>query len=190
MSRALSRSRGGATDVHSLRLRTLELAALALVVALPGCAGARAAANSSRSPREVRTMVDDGTTGPAIDRFQYAGQWSHVTARRDGRTLGTSSRSARAGDAATISFAGTRIRLYGVLGDRGGVGSMQLDGQPAGTADFYAPHVAGNALVFESSELAPGRHELVVSVAGARDPASGGNYVNVDGAVVTESEQR
>ena len=128
--------------------------------------------------------------GAGINRFQYVGQWAHVSSHPDGRTFGTSSRSAHAGDTASITFAGTGIRLYGVLGERGGLGSIRLDGRSVGAADFFARHIAGNALVFASPKLAPGRHELVVSVAGARDAASDGNYVNVDGAVVTGSAGR
>ena len=136
-------------------------------------------------PRELRTMVDDSTVGTGPDEFHYTGRWQHVLAHRDGRALGTSSRSFHDGDSVEIAFTGTRIRVYGIVGKRGGYGSIAIDGvAQTREADFYAPDVS-SALVYESPPLAAGSHTLTLSVKGSHPAASDGDYVNLDFAVIT-----
>jgi hypothetical protein len=136
----------------------------------------------------LRTMIDDQDARSGANSFRYVGHWEHVGTHKDGRALGTSSRDFHAGDIAVVSFNGTQLRLYGVLGWKGGYSSLTLDHQPLKERpDFYAPRVRPGSLVYTSPMLPSGSHTLTVEVTGQRDPQSVGDYVNIDYAVVTTS---
>jgi hypothetical protein len=131
-------------------------------------------------------MVDDSETRPGANRFVYTGHWEHVKTRKDGRALGTSTRSFHIGDTALLAFSGTQIRLYGVLGKKGGYGIVSLDEKVApDRPDFYAPAVEPGSLVYVSPVLPAGTHRLVIAVTGQHDAHSGGDYVNIDYAAIT-----
>ncbi len=131
-------------------------------------------------------MVDDGDLRDEAGQFRYVGHWEHATHHRDGRSLGTSSRSFHVGDTVTIRFLGTQIRVYGVRGPKGGHGAVTLDGQTSNASpDFYGPSVQTGALVYASPLLAAGPHTVSIAVTGRHDPASSGGYVNVDDVAIT-----
>jgi hypothetical protein len=128
---------------------------------------------------------DDAQTGPRVGQFSYDGKWEHVRGRRDGRSFGTSARSHHASDSATFRFKGTQVRLYGVLGKKGGLGTLILDNVLVpDSVSFYAPAVRTNALIYTSPSLSDGVHTLVIQVGGVTDKNSRGDYVNIDGAEV------
>jgi hypothetical protein len=131
-------------------------------------------------------MVDDDDGRQDVAQFRYVGRWEHATRHRDGRSLGTSSRSFHVGDSVTIRFVGTQIRVYGVRGPKGGYGSVTLDGRLSlASPDFYAPRLQTGALVYVSPLLAAGPHTVAIAVTGRHGPASSGPYVNVDDAAIT-----
>jgi hypothetical protein len=106
-----------------------------------------------------------------------------VSNRVDGRSSGTSSRSFHPGALAIVSFQGTGVKLYGVLGKKGGFADVWVDRRFAGKRiDFYAPRVETNVLVYESPRLRYGVHTLALRVAAAREP-HGGAYANIDRVV-------
>ncbi|MBD5653658.1 MAG: hypothetical protein IAI50_00565 [Candidatus Eremiobacteraeota bacterium] len=165
------------------------LAGLALLCAGAGCAktGVAQAAPSWN----VRTMIDDRTAGFGPDRFQYVGHWQSVSDHDDGRSLGTSTRSFHRNDVATLSFAGTQVRLYGVLGPKGGEAFVAVDGKRAARVSFRAVMVSPNALVYTSPLLAANAHTLTISVAGGSDQTSkSAGFTNIDGAVISNFPQR
>jgi hypothetical protein len=151
----------------------------------PGASPAAALA----TPATVRTLVDDAlVTASAVNHFAYTGHWEHVVSHRDGRALGTSSRSFHAGDVAALRFSGMRVRIYGVLGAKGGLCSVTLDGRAAGAAlDFYAPRVRTGTLVYTSPLMPSGAHTLLLRATGRHDARSSGAYVNLDYAAVTST---
>jgi hypothetical protein len=53
-----------------------------------------------------------------------------------------------------------------------------------GPADFYAPRLRTNALVYQSPALPYGMHNVSIVVWGTRDPRGRFYYVNIDGAQV------
>jgi hypothetical protein len=129
--------------------------------------------------------IDDAGAGPQVGQFSYDGKWEHVRGRKDGRSFGTSARSHHASDSATLPFRGTQVRLYGVLGKKGGFGTLLLDGALVpDTVSFYAPTVRTNALIYTSPQLSAGVHTLVIQVGGVMEKNSRGDYVNIDGAEV------
>lgn len=132
--------------------------------------------------------VDDAQIGPRVGQFSYDGKWEHVRGRKDGRSFGTSARSYHASDSATLRFKGTQVRLYGVLGKKGGFGTLLLDGALVpNTVSFYAPAVRTNALIYTSPSLTDGVHTLVIQVGGVQEKLSAGDFVNIDGAEVATS---
>jgi hypothetical protein len=129
--------------------------------------------------------IDDAAIGPRAEQFTYDGKWERVRGRKDGRSFGTSARSHHASDSATLRFKGTQVRLYGVLGKKGGFGTLLLDGALVpDTVSFYAPRVRTNALIYTSPTLSDGMHTLVIQVGGVMEKNSRGDYVNIDGAEV------
>jgi hypothetical protein len=157
----------------------LACAALVAVPCAPCVAGGTAG----------RQYVDDANVGPNAGQFSYDGKWEHVRGRKDGRSFGTSARSHHASDSATFRFKGTQVRLYGVLGKKGGFATLLLDGALVpDTVSFYAPRVRANVLIYTSPLLPLGVHALVIQVGGVQEKRSAGDYVNIDGAeVVTTS---
>ncbi|MBV9614528.1 MAG: hypothetical protein JO031_03625, partial [Ktedonobacteraceae bacterium] len=87
------------------------------------------------------TEVDDGVQGSGIDQFNYAGNgWSHCTGCLNdpsGLYNGSKSWDSTAGDAATMTFQGSRIRLFGVKAPDSGIGQVSVDHGPASEVDFY-----------------------------------------------------
>jgi hypothetical protein len=157
----------------------INAAALALLVVGTAAPAAPAAPHL--------TFVDDSVVGKALlGHFDYVGSWQHVRGKHDGRSDGTSTRSTHTSDVAIFRFVGTRVRIYGVLGPSGGRAGIALDEKSTsvGPADFYAPRLRTNALVYQSPALPYGMHNVSIVVWGTRDPRGRFYYVNIDGAQV------
>ena len=125
-------------------------------------------------------LFDDAGPGTREDRIYYTGHWQHVRGQHDVRLFGTSSRSSHVGDQAQIRFAGTRLRLYGVVGPAGGFCYISVDGSRAKRVSFYAFRVRGRALVYTTPRLASREHSLAIVVMGERPALSYGHFVNID----------
>jgi hypothetical protein len=172
------------------RVSSLVFATFAVVCA-SGCgrpgmpSQAASAAVQETAVQDMRTMIDDRTTGPGLDRFRYSGRWEKVDGRDDGRSQGTSTRSFHAGDVASLAFSGTQIRLYGVLGLKGGDALVSIDGAPPEKIHFGAASIKANALVYTSPVLDPSVHTLTIVVGDRPESPGARGFVNVDSAVVT-----
>ena len=116
--------------------------------------------------------------------FEHTSHWERVENRRDGRYHGSSLRSFYGGALARVAFTGAGIRLYGIVGQGGGVGVVSIDGHAATNANFYAPQKATHRRVFESASLVPGRHVMVVEVALSAASRDHRRFVNIDGIEV------
>lgn len=163
---------------------------LALAGALGGCTGEARTQAMSRglaeaAPLDIRTMVDDHSVGRALNEFQYAGHWEGVLGRTDGRSLGTSTRSFHARDLASIRFRGARIRLYGILGPKGGDALITVDGRDPRLVTFHAARVSPDSLVYTSPTLEPAVHTLTIFVTGIDAARRRPGFVNVDSAVIS-----
>jgi len=109
----------------------------------------------------------------------------------DGRSLGTSTRSFHASDLASLSFVGTQVRLYGVVGPKGGDALVSIDGggSPA-RVSFRHRTAAANTLVYTSPKLDPSVHTLTIFVTG-RDGLHGvRGYTNIDSVVISDAPER
>jgi len=149
---------------------------------LPASDTPSAAAHTSMTPP---LLIDDaGNSGRYA--FHYGSGWEHVSGIDDGRTYGTSTRSMHPGSVASLTFVGTGIVVYGVLGPTGGRAYVTVDGAAAsGIAHFYAPQKKVDRSVFVVDHLADGIHHLVILVAKPDPKRTSHRYVNIDGVGVT-----
>jgi len=125
--------------------------------------------------------IDDSVSGMGLEQFDYSDGWTGRTVDAMTRRYhGTSSWNNTAGESVTFRFEGSRARVFGVLDPKHGIGSVTMNGVPAGSADFYGSTTVYNQLVYESPWLCPGTHELTITVAGDKRPASSDIYASLD----------
>ncbi len=130
------------------------------------------------------TTVDDSVQGSGLNQFNYAGSgWGHCSSC-DGNNYGfyngSNSWDNTTNDYVTISFTGTQIEFYGVVGPAHGIAAVSIDGGPETMLDFYAPTNAGNTLLYVSPILGAGQHILKVRVTGNENSNATWNGINPD----------
>ena len=112
-------------------------------------------------------------------RLHYHGRWEHVHGYRDGRDLGTSSRTPYFGDGVSSTFEGQQLRIYGVTGPNGGHGVVEIDGTThTATLNFYSAKKQTHVLIYQSPRLSPGLHVFALIASGSPHPHRA--YVNID----------
>jgi glucosylceramidase len=129
------------------------------------------------------TTVDDSVQGTGQNQFNYLGGWSHCTGCDTGGSGffdGSNSWDNSAADTVTVTFTGTQILFYGVVGPAHGIGAVSLDGGPELMIDFYASTNAGNALLYTSALLNSGQHTLRMRVTGTQNSNATWNGINPD----------
>jgi hypothetical protein len=117
------------------------------------------------------TIVDDSVTGTGADRFNYVGSgWSHTPPGTSTSTMGTFDGTVStdnvAGDYATTTFTGSRVRVY--ANEAGGYGraTVSVDGGNARTISLAngtnSPNGRGegDVPVYTLSGLGAGTHTL------------------------------
>lgn len=140
---------------------------------------------AARTAVPPQLLIDDaGNSGRYA--FHYGPGWERVSGIDDGRSYGTSTRSLHPGSVASLTFVGTGIVLYGVLGPTGGRAYVTVDGSVAsGIAHFYSPEKKVARTVFVVEHLPDGIHHLVVLVVKPDPNRPAHRYVNIDGVGVT-----
>jgi hypothetical protein len=130
------------------------------------------------------TSVDDSAQGSGQNQFNYVGSgWGHCTNcdnNHYGFYNGSNSWDNTANDYVTITFTGTRIEFYGVVGPPHGIGAFSIDGGSETMIDFYATTNAGNTLIYISPVLTQGQHTLKVRVTGNQSSNATWNGINPD----------
>ena len=109
--------------------------------------------------------------------------WGHCTACDSGNAGfydGSNSWDNTANDSVSITFQGTQIKFYGVVGTGHGIGAVSIDGGAESMIDFYAPVSAGNTLLYTSPVLPAGQHTLKVRVTGQQNGLANWNGINPD----------
>ncbi len=150
-----------------------------LVLILAGCS--QHAAPRKRPPAQLPRIFALTENGQARGFDEnYSGRWEFVRNLRDGRFRGTSARSFHTGDSLSFIFAGSRFRVYGVTGPKGGDGVLSIVGAPTTLISFYSPVKRTHALLYTSPRLPNGVHAAAIVVAGSHEPKSHGAYVNID----------
>lgn len=90
----------------------------------------------------------------------YDGNWTVIPG--DGTYGGSTTRSTKAGESATLTFTGTGIRLYMGRGAGAGISEVWLDGVLIETVDAYSPTAYAKALMFEATGLENKEHVIKV----------------------------
>jgi len=133
------------------------------------------------------TTIDDSIQGTGTNQFNYVGNgWGHCTDGCNGDPLppnlydGSNSWDNTTNDYVTITFSGTQIKFYGVVGPPHGIGAFSIDGGSETMLDFYAPTQAGNTLLYTSPVLPAGQHTLKVRVTGNQSSQATWNGINPD----------
>jgi len=162
---------------------------LAVIILLAGFITCRALNSGSTpiitptaTPRIIQTTtIDDSIQGTDTNQFHYVGSgWQHCT--NCGSDLYDQSKSWDniPNDYVAISFTGTQIKFYGVVGPQYGIGAVSIDGNSKETIDLYAAKRAGDQLLWTSPVLAGGTHTFELDVTGNKNPRSTNTYVSID----------
>jgi uncharacterized repeat protein (TIGR01451 family) len=117
------------------------------------------------------TTVDDSVTGTGANQFQYVGSgWAHTPAGTSTATMGTYdgtvSTDTVAGDSATLTFTGSRIKVYADEASGSGSVTISVDGGNAQTVSLAnstnSPNGQGegDVPVYTLSGLGSGSHTL------------------------------
>ncbi|MGW1007806.1 LamG-like jellyroll fold domain-containing protein [Streptomyces sp. NPDC002520] len=125
---------------------------------------------------EVVTNIGYGTTGSAVNQWQYSGTWQSGSGNTWDNT---------AGDHATLTFQGDSVTLQSVTNANNGIVDVSVDGGSPTAVDLYSTS-SKLASVFTRTGLDPARqHTLTVTVTGTKNPASHGAFASVAAAQVT-----
>ena len=81
---------------------------------------------------------------------------------------------------ATLTFTGTGVRWVGHRDQWSGMARVSLDGAAPSTVDTYSARELSQAVVWSAAGLDDTLHTLVITVAGEKNPNSGGNWVWID----------
>jgi hypothetical protein len=87
--------------------------------------------------------------------------------------------SSTAGARATVTFTGNSVSLIGLRGPRSGIARVYLDGAFHATVDMFASTEI-QAAIFTETNLAAGRHELIVEATGQKNAAASDSAIVVD----------
>jgi serine/threonine protein kinase len=129
--------------------------------------------------------IDDSVEGTGLNQFNYVGSgWGHCTGGCNGdypnAYNGSMSWDNTVGDYMTVSFTGIQIKFYVVVGPKGGIGAISLDGGSETMIDYSAAAFLGDQLLWTSPMLPAGTHTFKLRVTGIKDPSSTDDYVTVD----------
>jgi mannan endo-1,4-beta-mannosidase len=112
--------------------------------------------------------------------FLYTGPWS--TAPDVAKYLGDDHFSSTVGSTFTVTFTGSRLRLYSARASHHGIGAVSVDGGPESDIDFYGFIRQEQALVYTTPTLPSGIHTVSVRVTGRKNPISTGFVIAADRA--------
>jgi V8-like Glu-specific endopeptidase len=86
-----------------------------------------------------------------------------------------------AGDKATFTFTGEKVRIIGLKGPFFGKAEIKIDGSLYSTVDFYQPDFKIQTTIETISGLSPGTHIVEIMATGTQNPSSVASYINIDG---------
>jgi hypothetical protein len=168
----------GLSRLHAARRIERSRPALFAVLAGLAVAGAlMASLNGFAPPRTLAHSLAGGTIDDASPQIAYSGHWERGTFR--GAFHGTATYSETGGATARWQFEGTAFDYVYTKAFNRGFAVVTIDGSQRGTVDLYAPTIEWQAAT-EFGGLQPGRHTVEIRVAGRRNPASSGYFVDID----------
>lgn len=128
----------------------------------------------------VPITIDDSTIGFTINRFNYVGGgWNHGTCTPNCYN-NTDSWDNTKNNFVAIAFSGTKIKFYGVLDPKYGIGAVSIDGGSESFIDFYSATRAGNMLMWSSAVLPRGPHIFILRVTATKNSHSFNTWIAPD----------
>ena len=144
----------------------------------PNC-GARVEGAAARDASRPEIVVPPGYYDDFDPAIRYRGNWTNSD-KFDGPFLHTITFSEMPGAEAAFAFAGSSLVYTYSKAPNRGLAAITIDGVSKGTIDQYSPTVE-----WQSSStfccLGPGKHLLVIRVAGQKSAGSTGQFVDLDG---------
>lgn len=122
----------------------------------------------------TRSIVDDGPA--ATGSYEEADTavhldgsgWRHLVDSND--SGGGSAVSTSAGSA-VIEFAGTAVSVISRKAPDAGIASVKIDGSEVARVDMYAPQVEYQAVLWQTSSLSSGNHQVELAWTADKNPA-------------------
>jgi len=125
--------------------------------------------------------IDDAVQGTGPYQFNYVGNgWTHYSCSPRQCYNSTLSEDGFVSDTVSISFTGTGVKLYGTQYLNGGIGAITIDGVSTGEADFFAPALLDDVVVYTSPTLSYGPHIFQMTVTTKHDANSTSTIVFPD----------
>lgn len=120
------------------------------------------------SKLEERIIISNQTEGIGLNQFEYQTDKDHYAWHYSGNGKAVRSTCFHWSDMpesrARLRFEGIKVRLYGRRGPEMGQASFCLDGLPETVCDCCTSQTEEDSLLFQSPDLAPGFHDLVIRV--------------------------
>lgn len=140
------------------------------------------------SPRAISDRIDipeDRTIHEYEEDFAvYTGAWlDHSNVNNSG---GNAKYSSTKEDTVTIDFHGSGIVLYGLKNASRGIASIQLDGGEPILVDLYSDTPQYQAEFYRNTTLSHGKHTIVITVTGTKNPSATNKVVHLDAIDVYE----
>jgi hypothetical protein len=123
------------------------------------------------SPAVIRVDQTDAA-------ITYRARWSTFTS--NAFSGGTATASSAKNGRVTFTFDGVGVKWIGYRNDATGIARVYVDDVLQAEVDTYSAAAEAQQTIYAISGLTPGRHKLVIDVAGSRNPSSTGNWIWVD----------
>jgi glycosyltransferase involved in cell wall biosynthesis len=142
-----------------------------------GC-GKKAAGAAARAAGRPEVVVPPGVYDDFDPAIRYRGDWTNSD-EFDGPFLHTVSFTDIPGAEAALAFEGKALTYVYTKAPNRGLAQITIDGASKGTIDLYSPTVEWQS-TSRFCCLGPGKHVVVIRVAGQNNPRSTGQFVDVD----------
>jgi|GEM_PF-1117071 len=123
-------------------------------------------------------VLNDSDTNCTFPVLRYEGRWGY--AKQNGAFFGDNHWSSDTNAYLEVTFAGTRLDLYGALSTNHGVAAISVDHGPEVLVDYYASSRRDMALIWSISGLRAGIHEVRVRPTETKNSASSGFAIAID----------
>ena len=132
------------------------------------------------------TSIQDTARGTGVGQVQFSANWGQCTTTCSKVSDGSYVWTATPGSSATVRFAGSRLRWFGMREPFSVIATVAIDGGAPVDVDPYAATAGiGSEQLYVSPVLSEGMHTAVITMTSRRNPAStGGSSITFDHADV------
>ncbi|MZQ85324.1 hypothetical protein GQF01_24715 [Paenibacillus sp. 5J-6] len=135
--------------------------------------------NNQRFEIAFDRTVNDNTTGTGHDQFAYSSGWDYSLEQN--AFSSDNHYSNITNSTVTITFIGTKVRLYGAKNSNQGIAAISVDNGPETMVDMYSLSRMDQFLLFESANLSTSQeHTLKIRVTGNKNASASNTYLSID----------